>query len=305
MTIAGFLITALIVFAAFAVWYYVVQRNKPGAGENRTRMANFMTEIGDIEDASPRKRQPQQGNNGYTASSFEYMGENRAVSDNDSQQPVKTAQSSAQVFQTEVGTMGETGQAQGQSAQAQSRVNGVKTAKQSAQVFQSEIGTIGGAGQGQAQGAQSQAFQSGAVKTAESSAQIFQSEIGSIGAAGQGQQEQGYAGYFGQDQQASRSKQSPIQRFQQGGQQFNTEVGTVGFNEPAAHRAARMELVQGGHQAAKQQNHQKYTVEAGEIGELGQRLDASVEPQFQPPGATLPSPDSTQLNQQAQQDQQG
>lgn len=56
MTIAGFLITALIVFAVFAVWYYVVQRNKAGKGQGaKGAMANFMTEIGVIEDASPKK----------------------------------------------------------------------------------------------------------------------------------------------------------------------------------------------------------------------------------------------------------
>jgi hypothetical protein len=237
MTITGFFIAALIVFALFALWYYFVNRtgtynaadgsddraiaNMRGNGRPRpTASPGFLSETGEIGRPDDNQR---------AARSFEPKGENRANRDDNGQNPVKTARSSAQIFQSEIGTMGDTAQ-QPQAAQ----------------------GTPAG--------------QNNAVKTAKSSAQVFQQEIGSIGAG----------------QSAAQSQ------------------------EPPAHCAARKELVQNGPQVqapSAAQAHQKYTVEAGEIGELGRRFNLSADPQLQPPGATLPSPDSSQVTEDQQKQQ--
>jgi hypothetical protein len=279
MTIGGFIIMALIVFAVFALWYRYVHRDgvyNAAAPEDDKRMADmqgtnrprptktkavFGTETGTIGERKDR--------DGYTSSSFEYMGENAAVTDDSSKNndlfsngrgqvdqqvmksdqsrnsltPVKSAQNSAQAFQNQA--------QQGQGLAASGN-----------QQFQTEVGSIGGKkGQDQPQ----------AAKTAKSSAQVFQSEVGTIGDVQRGQ-----AGAVGKNQDPNQvlPGKSSVDMAKDS---YRTEFGVIG-NASGSQGQGQQRQQRQKQQGANASANQQYSSEIGSIGGTDQVPGRSKRP---------------------------
>ncbi|MBL0386887.1 hypothetical protein JJB07_09500 [Tumebacillus sp. ITR2] len=250
MTFAGFIIAVAVIGVLFYAWYYFVHRN----GTNEAGQMN-----GQQGNQRPSNTRPAFGSEVGT------IGEREAQDQQPAPIRLRQADGTLNNDNVEIGSIGdfkqdlqsEYGLSPKQQDFASSQVQ-QQVRQDAQQAFSSEVGTIGEAGSqksgAQQQGMQAQAAQGSNFASSQVQQQVradaqqaFGSEVGSIGEAGQQQQQlqQQSSSTFANADVQQQMRQDCQQTFSQQSDQSQGQ----GQNQTAG---AAM---------------QKYTVEAGQIGE--------------------------------------